>query len=183
MVIEEELRAFRTERWTVALRTYQEEFRDLLDAWGKLDGKAQGTVTIAGVFLAAVFAAARGDAIPTSHGDRALLGLSILLLVAAVICAGLALRVQAAASGPSGQEIERAAADLDAATSEASDVDAMRIRFLRTQIKCWRESTILFRALNIRKSWYVRGAQLLLFGGIAGALIVTLYLLATSRPN
>ena len=183
MTIDDDLRAFRSERWTVVLTTCQDEYKDLLDAWGKLDGKAQGSATIAGVFLAAVFAAARGNGVPASERERALLGIAILLLVAAVVCAGAALRVQAAASGPSGNEMERVAIALDAGCDAACDVEAMRIRFLRTQINRWSASTAAFRDLNAGKGRWVRRAQLLLFAGIASALVVTLYGLIEGRSN
>jgi hypothetical protein len=178
VTIDEDLRAFRSERWTIVLKTCQDEYKDLLDAWGKLDGKAQGSATISGVFLAAVFAAARGNAIPASAYARGLIAFAIILLVAAVVCAGTALRVQAAASGPSGEQMETVTLDLDDICDANCDVEAMRIRFLRSQINSWRKSTASFREANRRKSDWVRRAQRLLFAGIGCALVVTLYLLA-----
>jgi hypothetical protein len=39
-----------------ALDAYQKEYRELIDKWRNLEGKAQGVVTVSGIFLAGMFA-------------------------------------------------------------------------------------------------------------------------------
>ena len=166
------------EIWCAVRDRFEAEYKDLIDVWGKLDGKAQGAVTIAGIFLAAVFAAARGEAVPESLVDRGLLGGSIVLLVLAVVAATLSQRVRVTNSGPSGRDMERAAVALEMRGGSRSDLAALRVRFLRTQVKAWCLCTESLRAINHAKGRALRMAQRLIFAGVILALLVTLRTLA-----
>ena len=168
----------KTEIWEDARNSYRDEYKDLAETWSKLDQKAQGIVTIAGIFLAAVFAASRGDAVPSSSWDRISLAGSIILLVASVFASGIALRVRRTVGGPDASQMERAAEDMDEASSSYGDLDDLRVRFLRTQINAWRRCTSDLRANNESKARSVRTAQFLLFVGVIFALGVTLHILA-----
>jgi hypothetical protein len=182
MTIPAEVQDFRTEVWTVARDRYQDEYKELTDLWSKLDGKAQGAVTIAGIFLAALFAATRGEAIPASSTDRYLLAVAIVLLVGSVVAAGFSLHVRRTGAGPSGLDLERAAGDLVDHGTSAASVAELRIRFLRTQVNAWSRCIGDFREENRRKARSLRWSQGLVIAGAAVAVLVTLHLLI-ARPS
>jgi hypothetical protein len=170
--------AFRTEVWVAVRDRYEAEYEDLIDGWSKLDGKAHGATTMAGIFLAAVFAASRGEAVPTHPLDRAFLAGSIVLLVGAVVAASRSLRVRVTNSGPSGLDMERAAEALAARSGTDADLAGLRVRFLRTQVNAWSRCTGSMRAINHDKANMLRIAQRMIFAGAALALLVTLRMLA-----
>jgi hypothetical protein len=137
-----------------------------------MDGKAQGTITIAGVFLAAVFATVRAVAEGVATLDKVLIALAVLLLGISVVFAGLALRVRAIPAGPPGDEVQRAIEDI--VDARADEQDECRIQFLRSQIIAWAECARTLVHANAAKARHVKWAQGLLFVGIACALVVAL---------
>jgi hypothetical protein len=164
--------ALKKELYGAALDAYRSDYAGLADQWVRLETKAQATITVAGIFLAAVFASARGDAAPALLLDRWLLGVSIVLLVLSVAGAGLALRVQTVHAGPPGDEIERFAR-LAIASAGPRSPDELRVGFLVEQSKTWAACTRELRKKNGDKAELVRGAQGLLVLGIGLALVVT----------
>jgi hypothetical protein len=66
------------------LASFQQEYDDAVETWRALEGKAQISITIGGVVLAAVFAFAR-DLKGISSLEKLLLGSSVVLLVVAVL--------------------------------------------------------------------------------------------------
>jgi len=83
------------------LDAYKHEYRDLTETWRHLDGKAQGAVATAGIFLAAAFAFVRSFSegqIPS--GSRSALVAVSLLLVVSVVLAVLSLRIREVAAAP-----------------------------------------------------------------------------------
>jgi hypothetical protein len=64
-----------------ALDRYEEEYKELLDTWRDLERKAQATITIAGAFLAGVFAFARQSGPPVSLEVKIFLVFAITLIV------------------------------------------------------------------------------------------------------
>lgn len=175
----DELDRFKFDLWSTALVAYQADYKELADAWSKMDTKAQGTAGIAGVFLAAIFASARSGAVPPGNIDRALLGLALLCLVVSIVSSALALRVQPTASGPRADEIERAVRDTLAGASEGDALADLRIRFFRSQINTWRGSIQALGDKNLRKARHVLVGQLFLLGGAVLTLGVTLRILLT----
>ncbi len=70
----------------LALQAHRDDFDELEDTWQRVDAKAQGAATIAGVFLAAVLAFVRElDAL--NYFNKWLLTGGIVLLVASIAAA------------------------------------------------------------------------------------------------
>src|SRR6202020_875653 len=76
-----------------ALAVCTDEYREEADVWTTLETKAQVAITVAGVFLAAVFSFSLTAGI-TQH-IRILLGITLLALLFALICALWVLKVEA----------------------------------------------------------------------------------------
>ncbi len=169
--------------WKETLDGYRDEYKALAETWSKLDAKAQGTATIAGIFLAAVFAASRSGSIPGSALERGLLGASIVFLVASVVFAGIALRVQTVQGGPPGSEVERGADGARKLLNRGDPADETRRRFLASQIAVWRTCTSDLRRHASRKAESLRWSQRLVFVGASLALAVTIHILIKAPPT
>src|SRR5207237_1254243 len=101
----------------MVLATYQKCYEELAINWGSIDGKAQGTVTIAGIFVAGIFGFVKslsdhrasvkpGSAILSvcliseklcvrnTTLENSLLGLSVCALFASVLLGVFALRLR-----------------------------------------------------------------------------------------
>ena len=82
------------------LDAYQNEYKDLSDTWRSLDTKAQGGITVAGIFLAAVFAYI--EKVTLTSFDRVFLVFAIALLVFTVFLAVKSLMIREVPSPPLG---------------------------------------------------------------------------------
>jgi hypothetical protein len=68
-----------------ALTAYTDEYREASDIWKTLEGKAQVVITVAGIFLAAVFSF--GVAAGIDLRVKMVLGVTLAALLAALLCA------------------------------------------------------------------------------------------------
>jgi hypothetical protein len=68
-----------------ALTAYTDEYREASDIWKTLEGKAQVVITVAGIFLAAVFSF--GVAAGIDLRVKIVLGVTLAALLAALLCA------------------------------------------------------------------------------------------------
>lgn len=158
-----------------ALQAYQDEYRDLSDTWRHLDGKAQGTLATAGIFLAATFAFVKSFSehqIPT--GSRPALILAILLLVTSVVLAILCLRIRVVAAAPFGDRLETLTKDL-MRIEKVEERNARAPDFVREQIAMWRDVNEEMHQQNDRKAQLVLASQVVLLLAIlcvAGLTIV-----------
>src|SRR6266852_3037846 len=82
--------------WSEAvLDTYRKEYAELSDVWKGIDTKAQGTATIAGVFVAAAFTFAKdltGNKL--DNLGRWLLAVAIFLLIVSIAFSVFALKMR-----------------------------------------------------------------------------------------
>jgi hypothetical protein len=68
-----------------ALAAFTDEYKEASEIWKTLESKAQVTITVAGVFLAAVFSFSRDGGIDLRV--KMVLGLTLAALLAALLCA------------------------------------------------------------------------------------------------
>jgi len=165
----------RTLRQTV-LDSYKEEYKELSDVWKSLETKAQGTVTIAGIFIAAAFTFAK-DLASTRldyYGKLFLAG-AIVLLIPTIILSVLALRRRTIKWIPAGIDVERWADDIeDVPNDELTD---RARRFIDVHSEVWRETVASKKKATAKKEELLYAAQILLLFAIGAATIVTLKLL------
>lgn len=157
------------------LVSYREEYRELSEIWRHLDDKAQGTVAIAGIFLAAVFAFVQSmTSLRQSIGTGTLLVGAVLLLVTSIVFAVLSLRVRKVSVAPLGEEFEKLILDILGIEDE-QERTARVPNLLRDQIRLWRAVNDDVHKENMNKASLVLKAQLFLFFAIfAVALLVVL---------
>jgi hypothetical protein len=159
-----------------ALDSYREEYKEFADVWKSLESKAQGTVTIAGIFIAAAFTFAKDLA--TTRLDfygNVFLGAAILLLIPTVICSVLVLWKRTVKSIPSGETVEQCA-DALVQTTDDDLADHTR-RFLDQQSALWKETVASTKEAIARKAELLHAAQVLLLLAIGAAAVVTLKLI------
>jgi hypothetical protein len=164
----------------LVLDTYREEYKDLLDAWGKIEAKVQGTVTIAGVFLAAAFALARDAATKMGTVDRLLLIASLSLLAACLVWCLRAVVVREVKEPPSGQKVQEYVALVVQAPWRApppSDVH----RLFRDIAEIWEESVASLRVARERKAKRLRVAQVFLVLGLLLMSGLTIGVISTAK--
>jgi hypothetical protein len=162
---------------TSALEAFRAEYADLSDTWRQLEAKAQGTVAIAGIFLAAAYAFVRDLRAATSSGLlRIGIALAVLLFLASVVLAVLALRVREVQAPPVGDTLRELAEDL-MQVSPADRGERMP-DFLRDQMRLWPETNADLRKQTEAKAGQVRWAQRLLLFAICVIGIETIILLA-----
>jgi len=89
-----------------ALDHMKHEHKQLSDAWKDLDSKAQGTATIAGVFLAAAFAFVRNATVVTP-AEQVLFCMAVSLLVAGIVLSAASMRVRSVSAPLTGAQVAK----------------------------------------------------------------------------
>ncbi len=165
----------RTLRQTV-LDSYKEEYKELSDLWKSLETKAQGTVTIAGIFIAAAFTFAK-DLTSTrlDFCSKLFLAVAILLLIPTVILSVLALRRRTIRWIPAGADVEQIADHIEDVPNE--DLADRARRFIDEHSGIWKQTVESTREATTRKEELLNVAQILLLFAIGAATIVTLRVL------
>lgn len=159
-----------------ALDSYREEYKELSEVWKALETKAQGTVTIAGIFIAAAFTFAKDlAATRLDYYGNLFLGAAIILLIPAIICSVLVLWKRTVQSIPSAEDIEWWA-DLIRDTPDNALPDRI-CSFLDQQSIVWKETVASSRDAIERKAELLLVAQVLLLLAIGAASVVTLKLI------
>jgi hypothetical protein len=158
-----------------ALDAYREEYKELSEVWKGLETKAQGTITIGGIFIAASFTFAKDlSATRLDYYGNLLLGAAIFLLIPSVLLAVLALKTREVSTPPSGEIIEDMVKDL----KEVPDADLpdRKRRFIYDQGLLWQTTiTTTKQAIEDKEQWLHLSQGLLLIAiVIAGALTLKL---------
>lgn len=156
-----------------SLEAYRKEYERLWDTWRHLDIKAQGSIAIAGIFLAAAFAFLKDVGSNMTVFETALLSAAVLLVIVTVLLAVLALRIKEVLDGPSGETIHGMAKDLIiACTSQEEQAERLR-RFQGDEMKLWCEAIDSLRRVNASKAILVLRGQCAILGlTIAVGLLV-----------
>ena len=160
-----------------ALASYREEYRDLADDWKGLETKAQGSVAVAGIFLAALFAFVRELTANSGPLESVLLAVAVLTLLVSVGYAIAALRIRDIAASPLGKHLKPlvqhllATPDLEANPDRATN-------FLNDHIRMWHETNENMHHENDRKAGHVLRSQVCLMAAIAAVAILTVVKIA-----
>jgi len=118
-----------------ALISYKEEYEEYSDLWHKLDSKAQATISISGIFLAAIFAFIRILSESAACTEKYFLSGSIILLSFTVLCGLGVLWIKSVPCAPYGTAIKEFFDDLLESDQEITpdDIDA----FTKDKIDLW----------------------------------------------
>jgi hypothetical protein len=154
-----------------AIRAYERVYDDIARNWIAVESKAQGTVTIAGVFIAAGVALVKDDLTRLSDPSQKLLIAAIVLLLLSVIGAILVLFVRDAVDPLGGDFVESLAND--AATSTGMPNKKVEI-YLVNVCSEWKAIIGRLDRSYTFKLWALFGAQLSLTVAILLAGFVVL---------
>ena len=152
--------------------SFQEEYKDLYDTWKSIDGKAQATATIAGIFLAAAFAIAREVPATFLPYQRTILVVAIVLLVATVCLCLFGLQIRRISSAPIGENSKQLVDDLLPSLT-TRDQSERRQRFTKDTFDLWHLANEEFRKKSASKALWVTLGQVSLVAAIAIATTVT----------
>lgn len=156
------------------LESYREEYKRIVDNWNRLEGKAQGSVAIGGIFIAGALAYFRENSQIIHCYQKYLFGASIVCLLSTVIFSILALRIRGLPVPPVGEYLDKLVCDL----LKVSDSELLgRIPSLvEDQITQWRIVRSSLVGLNFRKANNVWIGQIFL---VIAILIVGILALST----
>lgn len=155
-----------------ALQSYRDEYKELSDTWRHVEGKAQGTITVAGIFLAAAFAFVRDlTGAGTGLVEKSILAVAVGMLTVTVILAVLSLRVRELVAPPLGENLDDLITDLSG-VSDAEEIAERLPRFVGDQLSLWKTANEAVDRVNKDKASLVALAQrlLLLAIGLVAAL-------------
>ena len=159
------------------LESYRKQYEELCSDWRAIESKAQATVTIAGVFVAAIFAFLNQLTEQTILIQKVLLALSLLGLVFSVLLSVLALKVDKVLKAPLGEEKEELVMDLLALSDSDAEIKARIPRLQYDQLEGWKEANkSLFtatqkKANRVFRSQVVLVATLFLIGALATTFV------------
>lgn len=156
-----------------ALQSYRDEYKELSDTWRHVEGKAQGTITVSGIFLAAAFAFVR-DLTGAGTGllEKSVLAVAVGTLTATVILAVLSLRVREVVAPPLGESLDEMITDLSGLT-HAAEIAERLPRFIGDQLEMWKNANEAVDRVNKGKAGLVAWAQRLLLLSIGLVAVLT----------
>lgn len=168
-----------------ALDAYHDEYEKLTDIWKGLETKAQGVVTIAGIFIAGAFAFIRDlTTLHLNQNDKRLLGVAIFCLVLSVILSILVLTLRKVEPPPTGGEVSQAVRDIlrlkpgEIAAQHDEILPELNLDFINEQTIMWRramESASKVIKWKVKSLW---AAQWLLVVAISLVVWLTLSIVA-----
>jgi hypothetical protein len=97
------------------------EYAELSDLWKQIDAKAQSTVAVAGIFIAAAFAFINNAAFKPATPEKILLSLVLGALVATVLLAIFAMLVRSVPTPPEPEDLARMTQEILARPPEEHD--------------------------------------------------------------
>lgn len=156
--------------WAIAFEAYREQYRDLSDKWKLLETKAQGTIAIAGIFVAAAGGFLRESMPAMGLIEKTLLMVAVALLFMSVVFAMCALWIRGVVSLPGGNDI-RAIVELMATLSLDDDYPERLPGLMRDQSTLWERTIESLAPVVASKSRWVLRAQMILMSAI---LLITI---------
>lgn len=153
------------------LRGFAEEYSELSENWRSLDSKAQGAITVSGLFLAGLLAFARTLIESSSYLEKSALTAAILLLIISVIFSLNVLRVRTVESPPIGKTLRSL---VDELLSDEDDLDVeARCNFLRDHSEMWKTTNAAVQRVNDSKASSLYRGQVFLIVAIVFAALAT----------
>lgn len=156
------------------LTAFKDQFHFARDRLRSIDAKAQGTIAIAGIFLAAIFALTRnGTRLGVTH-QVLILG-ALILLVASVLLAVLTLKVRKFTAPPAAEVVRRL---LDRAIKADSRAPSALVGTYNDQAHLWSAANRSAYETAEQKATLLEAAQwvlLLAVGLVAVSTAVTIF--------
>ena len=157
-----------------ALEAYKEEYKDLLASFQGMDTKAQGVVTIAGIFIGGLFAFLNSSNFARTTATILFLLVAIIVLIGSVLLAILVLRVRDTTGVPPGQSTSQILDDLLVLGLADDALKAALPGFYGDNSRAWSGCVDAIRADVEKKSDLLWGAQLTLAVGVFFVALMTI---------
>jgi hypothetical protein len=155
------------------LDAYKAEYKELADTWRAIELKAQGAVVTAGIFIAAVLAFIGRLSNASRTGERILLTLVTISLMASVLFAIRALGVRRIKAPPRGDDIACLASPMR--DTQCADVLEERLFRMRGDvISLWRQGNAHIDGQSEVKAKCLWRAHLCLLSALAFSAVVVL---------
>ena len=164
------------------LRACENEYTEKAKIFSDLDGKAQNTTTVAGIFLAAALAFLQGEGLKaltlyTGRNALAILALSIMLLLASILVCLIGMRIRQVPSPVESAELATMVNEI-LSVSPAEFTDEMEENYFRDQIKAWQTTLKEMSAADDDKAQSVLIGQLLLAAAVVLVAVMLTVVLA-----
>jgi hypothetical protein len=169
--------AERAELREKALVASYDEYKELTGAWRNLDTKAQGNITVAGIFIAGAFGYLTKFTEPVAF-EAVTLSLTVVSLVLCVVLSVLALRVREVPPHYLGDFMREMVGNLEDKTDE--EFREYLPAFYTIQAKGWGESSKELIAANESKGRRLWQAEVCLITAILLAAVLVVFRLITS---
>jgi hypothetical protein len=154
-----------------AVDACKHEHQELSEQWDALDAKAQGTMTVAGIFVAGILAFINALSSAAAIWEKRLLTTAAILLGACVVAALRAIAVREVTAAPVGKQLLNVVNDL---LEKGEPLTPSRLNnFARDHMRMWEVANADMRRVNTSKAKPLAVAQWLLFAAIVCAVVVT----------
>lgn len=156
-----------------ALGAAESEYKELSDTWRMLDGKAQATTAVSGIFVAVALAYMRDGGATVLRDYQSLIILTLLALLVSVVLAVISMLVRTVPMAPSSENALAMVKDL--VVRPNTELDDRYEGLLGDTLESWLPVNQALRATNGRKADWLRGSQISLL--VAAALVSVVALL------
>ncbi len=162
----------------------KQEYLDYSDTWKLLDGKAQATATIAGIFVAAIFAFVRNLSMNLSGVEIALLCFGVISLCLSIGFAVRAMVIRDVMLPPTGKHILSESKEMLNSVSSERELEERYVRMLFDTTDSWTDSTEDLAGKVQEKGAVVAYAQWgLLFSIIFFAVLICVTVINAAGSN
>ena len=151
------------------LDAYRAEYKELHEDWRALDTKAQGTITVCGIFIAGIFALLKDLSLATPSDVRQSLTVTTVLLTISIVACVMSFFVRDVRVPRAEDHEENVSALIDAKRIDNTSI----ANYLRDQCIPWKEANDSISAKkNIKASLLVFGQFSLVCALLAAAYII-----------
>lgn len=157
----------------LVLDSYSDAYKELTDNWKTLETKAQGNITVAGVFIAAAFAYTSSTGPKLAEVQQLVLVLAIIFLVISVLLAVHVLRIREVPAPPYGEFVDENVEHLLQEETEDELTDSM-VNFANDQKRAWRKVMERMAEDVERKASLLWSAQMFLLAAIVTVVVLAL---------
>ncbi len=164
---------FRTDLHLSTLGEFRDEYNRYIARFQALDGKAQATAGIAGIFLASIFAIARISSKSESLFEIAPLFVALAVFLTVIAISIMAMRIKTTVRAPGGSFVRCLLIQLEENIADENELFKARFQFYGEQASKWDSAVESIREASKQKAKYIANAQLLLLLGVVAVALVT----------
>ena len=183
----EKIKSAKLYYYEATLEVCQKDYERRKDVSKTLEGKAQSNITVAGIFIAAIFAFIRDvNALNLNPVGKCVLVAAIVLLIASVLCSVCVFILTITRQPLTGAQLHNTVTDL-VSRATAADIEknlsVFKITFVSMQIEGWVKSVDSIARANNWKTFFLISAHVFLLFAMLAVGILTLGILSGGLRN